>query len=222
MRTDSASNVEEKLPTYRCKLVILLTETFTFRKCQIDQIFFIHQCVLFHDSKVHCSQLLVQYLTLHFESCKYFISCKCFIYAILSQGDDGKKSNNSFLSQWVFVVSETAVISVLVRAVGALKLWRLFIRNLGYMFLKSVIEISKRLFGQIGNLVGHDRWPTKFLVWLNNLLLKFVEITDYWRDYLDPEMWQTACIWHGRENEKKIVCSLNIISASSKILWSKS
>ena len=166
-----------------------MTETFTFRKCQIDQIFFIHQCVLFHNSKVQCSQLLVWYLSLHFEFCKYFISCKYFIYAILSQGDDSKKSKNFFLSQRVFVMSETAVIRVLVKAVGSLKLWRLFIRDLGYMFLKSVIEISKRLFGKIGNLVRHDRWPTKFLVWFKQ---SFAEIRRNDRS-LNETIWTLKC-----------------------------
>ena len=78
-----------------------------------------HQCALINDSKARCSQLLVRYLNLHFQSRKYFI------YVILNQDNDSKKSKNYFLSQIVhavFVISETVVIRILVKRAGALKL----------------------------------------------------------------------------------------------------
>ena len=58
----------------------------------------------------------MQHLNLHFQS------RKDFIYAILSQTDDSKKSKNSFLSQTVFVMLETAVRCILLKTVVALKL----------------------------------------------------------------------------------------------------
>ena len=61
---------------------------------------------------------------------------------------------------------------------------------------KSVVEIT----------VGHQSWPTRFPIWPNNFFLKFAEMSDYWMRYLDSEMWQAACVWHGRWNEKKKVC----------------
>ena len=38
---------------------------------------------------------------------------------------------------------------------------------------------------------------------LTNLFLKFLEVITEW-DYLDSEVWQNACGWHGRENEKSL------------------
>ena len=58
----------------------------------------------------------MQHLNLHFQF------SKDFIYAILSQTDDSKKSKNSFLSQKVFVMLETAVRCILLNTVVALKL----------------------------------------------------------------------------------------------------
>ena len=62
----------------------------------IDRNFIYASVYFFHNSKVRCSELLVRHLNLHFQS------RKDFIYVILSQSDDSKKSKNSFLSQIVF------------------------------------------------------------------------------------------------------------------------
>ena len=48
-----------------------------------------------------------------------------------SKSNGSKKSKNSLFSQIAFVISETAVKSVFVKTVGALKFWKLFVRDLG-------------------------------------------------------------------------------------------
>ena len=71
-------------------------------------------------------------------------------------------------------------------------------------------------------MVGHQSWLTRFPNWQINFQWNSQKWPISEWDYLDSDMEQTACVWHGRGNEKKKVCSVNIISACNKILWTQS
>ena len=69
----------------------------------------------------------------------------------------------------------------------------------GNLVVKSKLQQSK-----LWLVIGHD-WPDfqfdrKIFPWNSQKW----PITEW--DHLDSEVWQTACVWHGRWNEKKKVC----------------
>ena len=58
-------------------------------------------------------------------------------------------------------------------------------------------------WSKLRSVIGHDRPDFKFDRTIFSWNSQKWPITEW--DYLDPEVWQTACVWHGRWNEKKKV-----------------
>ena len=74
----------------------------------------------------------------------------------------------------------------------------------GMLMGHQVIQYMIRQSSKLWSVMTYDQPDFQFDQTIFSWNLQKWPITEW--DYVDSEVWQTACVWHGRWNEKKKVC----------------